>query len=339
MTPDGFVARAELLADLGRYGEAAGELRSAVTLDPGHVPALTLLARVLLAEDRAAEALDAADGALAVAPDDLGALAARGTALAELDRRPEAAATAERILLLGSADAHAQSSAAAILAGVRNGQTALNAAWRGVELSPEEPGGHLVLGLVAARMELFDLAERAYREALRLDPELATARRDLGLLHLERRRYHEALERLTGAAETRPAEPGGPAAVGAVLRRMLQLGAGYVIVAAVLCACAGGDQPVTGVLGWRTIAVLAAATGFAALSLRWLQIPAEPRARVPALLRADRSLALAAGLVPLGLLCLLAFAVVGGPTPLVLALVAGFLAGAAALAGRRWGAR
>lgn len=332
-TPDGFVARAELLADLGRYGEAAAELGLAVALDPEHVPALTLLSRVLLAADRDEEALAAAERALAVAPADLGALIARGLALAELDRRAEAATTAEEILRLDPTDAYAQSSAAAILAEVRNGQQALNAAWRGVELAPEQAGGHLILGLVAARMELFDLAERAYREALRLDPELATARHDLGLLHLERRRYHEALEHLTAAAAMRPAQERGATAVGDTLRRMFQLGAGYLLIAAVLGACAGGSLRASGAQGWRVLGVVLGLGGFAMLAIAWFRMAERTRALLPGLLRADRSLAVAAVAVPFGLLCLLAFAVIGGPGPLVAALVAGFVAQAAVLSG------
>jgi tetratricopeptide (TPR) repeat protein len=332
-TPDGFVARAELLADLGRYDEAAAELGHAVELDPEHVPALTLLSRVLLAADRDAEALTAAERALAVAPADVGALIARGMALAELERRAEAAEMAEEILRLGPTDAYAQSSAAAILAEVRNGQRALNAAWRGVELAPERAAGHLVLGLVAARMELFELAERAYREALRLDPELAAARHDLGLLHLERRRYHEALEHLTAAAAMAPAESRGPAAIGDGLRRMLQIGAGYLIVAAILGACTGGGLRASGAQGWRVLAVTMAVIGFAGIAITWARMPAQPRALLPDLLRADRSLAVAAGAVLVGLVCILAFAAVGGPAPLVAAIAAGFVAEAAVLRG------
>ena len=114
---DGYVQRAQLLAELGRYDEAAGELAYAVgpsarmTLD-----ALTMLARVHLAADRPAEALTAADTAVAAAPEALPPLVARGMALADLERYTEAAATADRILALGPADAYAQRSAAAILA-------------------------------------------------------------------------------------------------------------------------------------------------------------------------------------------------------------------------------
>ncbi|GIJ07410.1 hypothetical protein Van01_06240 [Micromonospora andamanensis] len=197
---DGYLERATLLAELGRYDEAVAELGFALALDPADATVSTMLARVQLAAGRPAEALAAAETAVSAAPGQLPPLVARGLALGDLERYAEAARTADEILALGPADAYAQRSAAAILAGSRNGQPALNAAWRGVELAPEEPQGHLVLGLVAANMRMYDLAERAYREALRLDPRLAEAGEDVGVLRLEQRRWSSALERLAEAA-------------------------------------------------------------------------------------------------------------------------------------------
>nr|AIS85556.1 TPR repeat-containing protein [Verrucosispora sp. MS100047] len=197
---DGYLQRATLLAELGRYDEAVGELGFALALDPAHVETLVMLARVHLAADRPVEALAAAESAAAAAPGQVPPLVLRGLALGDLERYGEAARTADEILALGPQDAYAQRSAAAILAGSRNGQPALNAAWHAVELAPEEPQGHLVLGLVAANMRMFDLAERAYREALRLDPRLAEVSEDVGVLRLEQRRWSATLERLAEAA-------------------------------------------------------------------------------------------------------------------------------------------
>ncbi|GIJ30542.1 hypothetical protein Vqi01_57040 [Micromonospora qiuiae] len=199
---DGYLQRATLLAELGRYDEAATELGFALALDPAATETLIMLARVHLAAGRPTEALAAAESAVATAPGQVPPLVVRGLALGDLERYAEAARTADEILALGPQDAYAQRSAAAILAGSRNGQPALNAAWHGVELAPEEPQAHLVLGLVAANMQMFDLAERAYREALRLDPRLAEATDDVGVLRLEQRRWSAMLERLAEAAVT-----------------------------------------------------------------------------------------------------------------------------------------
>ncbi|MFV2099550.1 tetratricopeptide repeat protein [Micromonospora sp. LOL_024] len=209
---DGYLERATLLAELGRYDEAVAELGFAIALDPTAAEVSTMLARVQLAAGRPAESLAAAEAAVAAAPGQIPPLVVRGLALGDLERYVEAARTADGILALGPEDAYAQRSAAAILAGSRNGQPALNAAWRGVELAPEEPQAHLVLGLVAANLRLYDLAERAYREALRLDPRLVEVGDDVGVLRLEQRRWIAMLERLAEAAVGSPAppEPGRP---------------------------------------------------------------------------------------------------------------------------------
>ncbi|TDC60761.1 tetratricopeptide repeat protein [Micromonospora sp. KC207] len=330
-TAEGYLQRAQLLADLGRYEEAAGEVGLALALEPANAGALTTLARVHLAAGRPVEARAAADAALAVAPDAVAPLVARGSALVDQGEYAEAARTAERLLAVGPADAYAQRSAAAILSGSRNGQPALNAAWRGVELAPEESQAHLVLALVAARLRLYDLAERAYQEALRLDPELERADDEPGIVRLERRRYASALAEL---AELVPVAPAGPVSpVGPVepdprrgvvddLRRLVLYGAGWTLVGAVLVAvaAAGASGPS------RFLAVLVAVSG---ALLGWLfaaRVPGLTRTVLPGLLRSDRSLALAGYAVAAGPLLLLVYALVGTPWPLVAAIVVAALA-------------
>lgn len=210
---DGYLQRAELLAELGRYDEATAELGFAVALAPGDLRAQALLARVHLAAGRPAEALAAAESVLTSAGTERNALRTRvvqGLALADLRRFGEAAQVAEEILRAGPADAYALRSGAAILAESRNGQQALNAAWRAAELAPGEAETHLVLSLVSARLGLFDLAERAYRAALDRDPELAEAARDVGVIRLERRRYAASLEAVAESIVPAPKGPTSP---------------------------------------------------------------------------------------------------------------------------------
>ncbi|MFY1674781.1 tetratricopeptide repeat protein [Plantactinospora sp. WMMB334] len=313
---EGYVQRAELLAELGRYDEAAAEVGFAIALDPDHVPALVMLAMVKLAAGSSGEALSAADAAVAAAPELVRPLVIRGHALADLRRFAEAAAVAGQILALGRDDAYAQRSAAAILGESRNGQQALNAAWRGVELAPEEPQAHLVLGLVAARMEMFDLAERSYREALRLDPELAEAQHNIGVIRLEQRRYAEALEHLADAAALAPASGNSGRTVGDGLRRLLMYGAGYTIVVSVLVACLAAGNPFAS----RVWAGLAAVTGGILVWRFARRVPTMGRGRLPDLIRSDGLLALAVYAVIAGPCLILLYAFVGSPWPLVLAL-------------------
>ncbi|MFI7217743.1 tetratricopeptide repeat protein [Micromonospora maritima] len=320
---DGYLQRAHLLAELGRYDEGIDELTALIAAQPAHLEALTMLARMQLAADRPAEALAATETALAAAPDTVPALVARGLALLDLERWKAAAATADGILALGPTEAYAQRSAAAILSASRNGQAALDAAWRGVELAPDEPEAHLVLGLVAVRLELFDLAERAYREALRLDPELTGARQDAGVARLERRRYAATLEDLTEAVDLAPARVDPARTEDAGLRRLVLSAAGWSLAAAVLVAVLAPAAPGAS----RLLAVLAA-VGAGLLFGR-------PASRLPGLRDAmARGLAPAVYAAAAAPLLLAVYALVGGPWPLVGAVTATVVAGVAALARR-----
>ncbi|GAA2702699.1 tetratricopeptide repeat protein [Micromonospora olivasterospora] len=317
-TAEGHLQRAQLLADLGRYDEAAGEVGFALALEPANPTALTTLARVHLAAGRPDEARAAAEAALTVAPDTAGPLVVRGLALADLGEYAESARTAERLLATGPDDPYAQRSAAAILSGARNGQPALNAAWRGVELAPEEPQAHLVLGLVAARLRLYDLAERAYREALRLDPELTGAADEPGVVRLERRRYAEALAELSETVPVVPVPVPDPRrSVSDDVRRLVLYGAGWSLVGTVLVAvaAAGASGPS------RFLAVLVALSGAVVGWLLAARVPGLTRTVLPELFRSDRSLALAVYAVAAAPVLLLLYAAVGTPWPLVLAIV------------------
>jgi tetratricopeptide (TPR) repeat protein len=319
---DGYLQRAQLLAELGRYDEAVGELSPLIATEPGNVEALTMLARMHLATDRSAAALDAAEAAVSAAPTAVPPLVARGFALVDLGRWKTAASTADEILALGPTDAYAQRSAAAILSSSRNGQQALNAAWRGVELTPEEPQAHLVLGLVSARLELYELAERAYREALRLNPQLAEARHDMGVIRLEQRRYAEALEQLTEAAAIDPVRRNAGRTISDGLRRLVVYGAGWSLVAAVLVAFLAPTAP-----GLSRIVAAVAALGGGLLVGRYAaRMPGLLGSILPGLLRADRSLALAVYAVAAAPALLVLYALVGGPWPLVASIMVAMVA-------------
>jgi hypothetical protein len=199
-TPEEYRQRALLLADLGRYDEAAGEIAAGLSTAPDEPNLLATLARIHLVARQPAEALVAAERAVAAAPATLGGLVVRAMALIDTQRYGEAARVAADILRRWPADAYAQRTGAALLSESRNGQEALNAAWNGVRVAPAEAEAHLVLAVVAARLRLFDLAQRAYAEALDLDPAIGDAQHDVGIVRFERRRWAQALEELADDA-------------------------------------------------------------------------------------------------------------------------------------------
>src|SRR3954471_11034944 len=200
-----------LLADLGRYDEAAGEIAAGLSAAPGEASLLATLARIHLAAEQPAEALAAAERAAVAAPEAISTLVVRAMALSDSRRYTDAARVATDILRRWPADAYAQRTGAALLSESRNGQEALNAAWNGVRVAPAEAEAHLVLAVVAARLRLFDLAQRAYAEALDLDPAIGTAQGDVGIVRFERRRWAQALEGLADdAIPPGPPEQDGP---------------------------------------------------------------------------------------------------------------------------------
>ncbi len=213
-TPEEYRQRALLFADLGRYDDAAAEIAAGLAGAPADGGLLVTLARVHIAADQPVEALVAAERAVAAAPGEMGPLVVRAMALSDNRRFGDAAMVATEILTRWPQDAYAQRTGAALLSESRNGQEALNAAWSGVRIAPAEAEAHLVLAVVAARLRLFDLAQRAYAEALDLDEAVGDAQRDVGIVRLERRRWAVALESLADEAAlgTVAAEPDLPRA-------------------------------------------------------------------------------------------------------------------------------
>jgi len=344
-TPEEYRQRAMLLADLGRYDEAAGEIAAGLVVAPDQAALLATLARVHLAADQPAEALIAAERAVAAAPHEVSPLVVRAMALADNRRFAEAAQVAGAILGRWPADAYAQRTGAALLSEARNGQEALNAAWNGVRIAPTDGEAHLVLAVVAARLRLFDLAQRAYTAALDLDAAIGEAQRDVGVVRLERRRWARALEALAdeatlAATEAQPGPAAQPApqpevvrpsgsvldpaeASGDAVRQAVLYGSNGIVIAAVLTAVMtlaspGASRVWAGVIGVLLIVVLAYRLG------RQLTEPVGNA--LGRLRRHDRRLALAAYFAVVAPLLLVLYAAVGSLTALISAIVAGAVA-------------
>jgi hypothetical protein len=355
-TPEEHRQRALLLADLGRYDEAAEEIAAGLTAEPHEVSLLATLARIHLVAEQPTEALAAADRAATADPQALPALVVRAMALVDIRRYADAARIAAEILRDWPDDAYAQRTGAALLSESRNGQEALNAAWNGVRVAPTDAEAHLVLAVVAARLRLFDLAQRAYGEALDLDATIGDAGRETGIVRFERRRWARAIEDLAEEASfsTSQAPPAAPASSevpassqapavppppsvslptrpvldiseesAEAVRETVEYGAGGVIVAAVLAAAmtlvsAGISRVWAGLIGVLVFGAV----------VFWFRgrLP-EPAGVVLRRLRdSDRRLAVAVYLTFAAPLFLLAYAVIGGPVP----LVAGMLTAAVA---------
>ncbi|GAA1598210.1 tetratricopeptide repeat protein [Actinoplanes couchii] len=397
-TPEEHRQRALLFADLGRYDEAADEIAAGLTTAPQETALLSTLARIHLAAEQPAEALAAAQRAATADPQALPALVVHAMALVDSRRYADAARIATAILRTWPEDPYAQRTGAALLSESRNGQEALNAAWNGVRVAPTDAEAHLVLAVVAARLRLFDLAQRAYGEALDLDSAIGDASRDTGIVRFERRRWARALEDLAEEAslgavappdpQSSPADPSsssdsssadplssdsssadssgrsdssgqspGASVPGSVadpvavpisrptrsvldisdtsaiaVRESAQYGAGGTMIAAVLAAAMTMVSPGISRVWAGLIAVLI----FGAVVF-WFRsrLPEPVGVVLPRLRSTDRQLATAVYLTFAAPLFLLAYAVVGGPIPLVAGIVVAAAAELLAVLSRR----
>jgi tetratricopeptide (TPR) repeat protein len=344
VTPEQYRQRALLLADLGRYDEAAGEIASGLAAAPSDSALLGTLARVHLAADQPAEALVAAERAVAAGPQEIDPLVVRAMALVDNRRYAEAAQVAGAILGRWPHDAYAQRTGAALLSEARNGQEALNAAWNGVRIAPTDAEAHLVLAVVSARLRLFDLAQRAYAEALNLDEAIGDAQRDVGVVRLERRRWARTLKSLADEAAIvppppDPTEPPAPAASTVshpphpvldpaehstdAVRQAVLYGANGIVVAAVLTAVMTLASPGASRVWAALIGVLVLVAVLSWLGRRLT----EPIGAALGRLRSRQvRLALAAYGTTVAPLLLVVYAVVGGLIPLFTAMVVAALA-------------
>lgn len=294
---EGYLRRAELLADLGHFDEAVAELDPRLAENPADGAALALLAAIQLAAERPEPALEAARRAVAAAPGEIQPLVTEGEALLRLRRFKEAAAVADRILETGPDDPEAQLHGAAILGEARNGQRALDAAWHAVNLAPQDARAHLVLSAIAGRLQLMDLAEQARGEALRLDPALTSAAGQLGGYAVPE-------------PETRRLGPTPDNAIGWLA---LYVGA-FTAPVAMLAAVLHGVHPATS----RVAAVLLGLCGLALVAVFAARLPGAPRE----MFRRDRASTVAGCATVAGPLSIIAYGAVGSPWAVAAALAA-----------------
>ncbi len=94
---------------------------------------------------------------------------------------------------------------------------------RAIDLRPDSPRAHVLLGLLCEKLGCYADAEEAYRKAIDLDPKYAWAWARLGaLLHERLERYHEAEKAYRKAIELNPKYGGAWAHLGVLLHDRLE---------------------------------------------------------------------------------------------------------------------
>ncbi len=149
--PEAATGIGEVALSRWAFEEVEEQVESALAVNPNYAPAIHLLARNRMFERRYAEAAEVCERALAINPNDLTALSI------------SAASSACRF-----DDAGVKSNAALVAA-----------------VNPRYALFHRTLGDALSGIRQYGASEKAYREAIRLDPTDANARTELGMMYMQ----------------------------------------------------------------------------------------------------------------------------------------------------------
>jgi Flp pilus assembly protein TadD len=199
--PDGALTRAEHLLELHRPQEALRVLAATLAQHPDNGMVLCLAARAELALKEPGRAQELATRAAAAQPHTEYPFRLLALSFSEMGRSVEACEAAKTAVANAPNLWQTHHALAHVCSGVP-GKTSVawDAARRAVELAPHEAETHAVLGRVAVEAENQTAAEESLREALRLNPDHAGARNDLGRLHMLRKDHFGAASHFAHAA-------------------------------------------------------------------------------------------------------------------------------------------
>lgn len=319
------VVRAAELTARGLPRQAIDLLRPALVVNPLHGEAWCRLAAAYLDAGEPDPALEAAKRALVLDGDAAWAQRLTALALSELGRHTEAVVAARECVRRKAGDWRCQVVLAEVLANSPDGQReAVAVAREAAHLAPTEARAFQVLGDAALRVRDWGTAERAYRTALRLDPDADDVRANLATVRRKR-----------GGAPIPPPSGEALAAAHALVWPALSRVAAVLVAGGLLLLLAGMPKP-TPALGWfAALLVVGCLVVVGASSLR------APRAVRRALVRlpAHRpKVAVVVAMFGLSAVILLAWAValvLGATTmqPLVIAWLCALLGGTVVVLG------
>lgn len=257
-------SKADRLLDSGHHRQALDLLASAIAQSPDDPRLLCLLSRARFGLEQWEPALAAARRALAVAPREPAPWMLAAKALKQLHHDDDAVEHARQAVELRPElwSTHVN---LALMAADRSGANGLvrAAALKAVELAPDEPSAHFMVGWAAQQAKDLTLAERAYRNVLALDPDHALAHNRLGELHRQRGEHTVAAERFLDSAASDPGYTSASANLDGLVRSWSWLAVAVVNLALLTPLLFGAPRPQ--VYGWIASAALVGCTLVAAL--------------------------------------------------------------------------
>lgn len=230
---DTAVQIAETYFATGNYRRAEEVVRTALASNPHHPRLLTAYARTRLGQSDYAAAASSAHAALAVEPENEYAMRVYSRALEGQGRIPDALWMAWRTVTTHPHSHLAHHNYARLLADAGRPAEAMTAINEVLRLNPLDVDALILRGDIYVALRQAGPAEADYREALRLNPEAATAVHGLAAIGYAHGRRWSAIRGFLGAGRLDPSY--GDAArqnVGVVLTVVLRRSAWLVLIVA-----------------------------------------------------------------------------------------------------------
>ena len=198
-------AQGRTLIEAGQPTRALEALTSALAADPDNGTAWCLVAQCHLALNDPARAIHAARRAVALMP--TAEWPHRLLSIGLMGSRAFTEAHVEAVRAVECAPNLWRTHAQVARVDCASGRIVAESWWaarRAVELGPGEAEAHFVLGLVALSAKEDAIGQAAFLECLRLDPNNATARNNLAVVEMRRKRVFSAIPHLMAALRENP---------------------------------------------------------------------------------------------------------------------------------------
>lgn len=177
--------KAALLIEQSRYDLAEKELRTFLTHEPGHTPAMRLLAVCLLSQGRPADALETSGHLVGLEPDEPQNLYLHAAVLLRLDRDGEAETHVREAIRLYPYEADYFELLARLYLGRKKWDQALRYADDGLALDPAHVNCLNVRTTALTKLNRKSEAARTIEHVLEQDPENAYSHANVGWTKLE----------------------------------------------------------------------------------------------------------------------------------------------------------
>jgi Tfp pilus assembly protein PilF len=182
-----YISRAEHLIEVGRHAEAIPLLTKALAIDPSDYQANALMALCFLELNRLEDSLKFAEKAIEADPEVEWGHRVRSLCLTQMGRHRDALKSAEEAARLEPEEPMALHTLTNARLQLKKIKQAKESAEQMLEVAPELDTTHFTMGNVQLASGDNYLAEQSFREAMRINPNSADARNNLGVAILRQK--------------------------------------------------------------------------------------------------------------------------------------------------------